>query len=233
MTYILHIESSTTVCSVSIAKNGELIDYKESFEGQNHAKLVGLYVEQILKANDLKANDLKAVAISEGPGSYTGLRIGTSHAKGICYAQKIPLIAISPLQTMCEQVKKTENLEVSDNLILIPMIDARRMEVYTAAYSIKNELITNTSAKIINEDSFIKEYPNKELVIFGDGALKCKNIIKHDKAKFIDNIYCSAKDMVSLAFQAYVNKETVDTAYFEPFYLKEFVAIASKKQFPV
>lgn len=229
MIYILHIESSTAVCSVSLARNGAIVDFEESFEGQNHAKLIGVYIEQLLMRNDLYMKDLSAVAISKGPGSYTGLRIGTSHAKGICYAQQIPLIAIDPLQAMCEQVKKLEHFKVSKNSKLIPMMDARRMEVYTATYSSENKLIANTSAKIINQDSFIDEYPNDELIFFGNGASKCKDIIKRNKVIFIDDIYCSAKNMINLAFEAYKNKVFVDTAYFEPFYLKEFVAITSKK----
>lgn len=232
MAYILHLESSTSICSVALAKDGQLIDIQESSEGQNHARLLSVFAEDLLRKNELTADQLAAIAVSEGPGSYTGLRIGVSLAKGLCYVNQIPLIAISPLQAMAEQVirRKTElNLNLSSHSMLIPMIDARRMEVYTAAYNVNNSEIRSVSAEIVDENTFAEDLKENQLVFFGNGATKCAEIIKHDNACFIDNIQTSAQFMCSLAWKAFQNKQFVDLAYFEPFYLKDFIAGKPRK----
>lgn len=231
MSYIIHIESSTSVCSVSLAKDGKLIASKNNFDGQNHAKLIGPYVEQLLQENSVNISQLAAVAVSEGPGSYTGLRIGTSHAKGICYAREIPLIAISPLQTLCESVlhANCSAIENKDSAVYIPLIDARRMEVYTASFNSRCEQTSPVEAMIINEESFLATYTDQEIVIFGNGAAKCLKVLKHPKLRYLANIDCHADHMCRLAQQAYCKEQFVDTAYFEPFYLKDFVALTPKK----
>ncbi|MFV0521715.1 MAG: tRNA (adenosine(37)-N6)-threonylcarbamoyltransferase complex dimerization subunit type 1 TsaB [Mangrovibacterium sp.] len=231
MSYILHIESSTSVCSVSLAKEGKTIDNRTNFEGQNHAKLIGVYIDQLFKDNNISAKQLAAVAVSEGPGSYTGLRIGTSHAKGICYAQQIPLITINPLQTLCEQAlhKDYNTIEDKKSAVYIALMDARRMEVYTASFNGSCQQISPVTAKIIDENSFLDEYPNQEIVLFGNGANKSVDILKHPRARFIPDVYCSAVDMCRLAYNAYLKQEFADVAYFEPFYLKDFIAGTPKK----
>ncbi len=232
MTYILHIESSTSVCSVSLAKDGEIIALEESFEGQNHAKLIGIYIEKLLQASKIEASKLSAIAISEGPGSYTGLRIGTSHAKGMCYALNIPLITINPLCAMVEQFLDSEAGKLAKekkNVILAPMIDARRMEVYTFLYHLENESNSDVIASVINEHHFEDIANDTTIYYFGSGAEKCSNIIAHPNAHYIANIYCSAKSMGKLAYNMFKAEEFANLAYFEPFYLKDFIAGTPKK----
>lgn len=231
MNYILHIESSTSVCSVSLAKDGKLIDSRIHFDGQNHAKLIGVYIDELFEKNKINASNLSAIAISEGPGSYTGLRIGTSHAKGMCYAQQIPLIAINPLQTLCAQALSKENTHINkpESAVYIALMDARRMEVYTASFNNKCEQLTPVSSLIIDSESFLTEYADQEIVLFGNGAAKCQDVITHRNVKYISDIYCSAEDMCQLAYEAFQKEDFVDVAYFEPFYLKDFIAGTPKK----
>lgn len=231
MTYILHIESSTSVCSVSLAQDGKLMGSKSDFSGQNHAKLIGQYVEELLQENNITVKQLNAIAVSEGPGSYTGLRIGTSHAKGMCFALQIPLIAVNPLQTLCEQALRQEcaTIKHKEAAIYIALMDARRMEVYTASFNSKNEALSEVEAKIIDEESFLNEYSDQEIVIFGNGAAKCAELMKHPQMRHIADVHCHADDMCRLAFEAFQRKQFVDVAYFEPFYLKDFVAGTPKK----
>ncbi|WP_372774059.1 tRNA (adenosine(37)-N6)-threonylcarbamoyltransferase complex dimerization subunit type 1 TsaB [Mangrovibacterium sp.] len=232
MAYILHLESSTSVCSVALALNGELVDLMESNEGQNHAKLLSVFAADLLSRNNLRPEQLEAVAVSEGPGSYTGLRIGVSLAKGLCYANQIPLIAVSPLQSMCEQVisqHKQLGVDELTDCLLVPMIDARRMEVYTATYALPNHLIKAVSSEIINEQSFLDELSSKKILFFGNGAEKCKTHLTHPNATIIPGIETSAQFMCQLAWNAFQNKQFADLAYFEPFYLKDFIAGTPKK----
>lgn len=227
MAYILHLESSTSVCSVALGKDGQLIDMQESSEGQNHARLLSVFVEDVLKRNDLRADQLAAIAVSEGPGSYTGLRIGVSLAKGLCFVNQIPLIAVSPLQAMADQVilrKEELKLELTDNTILFPMIDARRMEVYTAAYDKDNNELRSVSSEIIDENSFANDLANNKLIFFGNGSAKCAPVITNANALFVNDIQTSAQFMCGLAWKAFQNNRFVDLAYFEPFYLKDFIA---------
>lgn len=233
MSKILILETSTEVCSVALSENGNLIDFIESVEGQNHAKLVSVFANDLLQRNGLSATDLLAVAVSRGPGSYTGLRIGVSTAKGICYGAKIPLIAISTLESMAIYISENRTefkLPTEKPLIFCPMIDARRMEVYTMLIDNSGRIIENISANIV-DDSFLSQELNENIIVFfGSGAEKCKDIIKSDNACFIDNIRASAQYMCKLAYKAYLENNIEDLAYFEPFYLKDFVAISPKNK---
>lgn len=232
MAYILQIESSTSICSVALAKDGKLIDLQESSEGQNHARLLAVFVENILTRQNIGSNQLSAVAVSEGPGSYTGLRIGVSLAKGICYANQIPLIPVSPLQSMSEQVISHQhelNIQDLDNCLLVPMIDARRMEVYAATYDSTNHLIKPVSAEIIDEQAYLSDLKHKKVLFFGNGASKCQKVITHPSALFLPEIHTSAQFMCNLAWKAFQNEQYADLAYFEPFYLKDFIAGTPKK----
>jgi len=226
MSLILNIETSTQVCSASIARNGNVIALKESFEDKSHASLLTVFIDELFTENQIKPEQLDAVSVSEGPGSYTGLRIGVSVAKGICYAKNIPLIAVNTLQAMA--------LMASDfiseaNYLLCPMIDARRMEVYSAIFNSNNIEIRNTKAEIVDSTSFQHELSSNKIAFFGNGADKCKAMITHENALFIEGIYPSAKFMAPLAQRAFEKKEFKDAAYFEPFYLKDFVTVVSKK----
>ncbi len=234
MAVILNIETSTNVCSVSLSENGKLIDYKESKEDKSHSTILTVFIDEMLKQNNISALQLDAVAVSKGPGSYTGLRIGVSVAKGICYAVDKPLIGIGTLQLMAWGVvnsNKLNSLNISDveNLWFCPMIDARRMEVYSAFYDFNNQQKVKVSADIIDENSYKKLLENRKIIFFGNGADKCKDIIKNRNAFFIDGVFPSAKDMTALSYQSFLDKKIEDTAYFEPFYLKDFVATVPKK----
>jgi len=231
MATIISIETSTSVCSVALSKDNKLIALKENNDGMKHASLLSVFVDEILKENNLTPKDLDAIAISKGPGSYTGLRIGVSTAKGICFGANIPLIAISTLEAMSKPIIKKFEKEFKniDSAWLCPMIDARRMEVFTAFYD-KNCLIKKEiSADIIDEDSYLNILNEREIAFFGDGADKCKESITHKNAIFLKDAYPSAENMIDLAFEKYTNKDFEDVAYFEPFYLKDFVATVSKK----
>lgn len=230
MAQILSIETGTEVCSVALARDGELISLRESTEGRNHAHNLALYIKEILDENDIYAQELDAVAVSGGPGSYTGLRIGVSTAKGICYALGKPLIAISSLQSLANIALEEYNagiveIENPDTSVLCPMIDARRMEVYTQLFNMKLRKMSEIEAKIIDPISFA-EYEN--LIIFGDGAAKCKQILTSDNVHLV-RIASSARGMVSIAQDLFDTNQFVDTAYYEPLYLKNFVGTLSKK----
>lgn len=227
MALILNIETSTRVCSASIANNGEVIALKESFEDRSHASLLTVFIEELLQQNNIAIEAIDAISVSEGPGSYTGLRIGVSVAKGICFAKNIPLIAVNTLQAMALMASE----KVSDKATLLcPMIDARRMEVYSAVFNGSLLEKRKTIAEIIDENSYMEELSFNKIAFFGDGADKCKEHLTHENVQFIQNIYPSAKYMAPLAQQAFDAKEFKDVAYFEPFYLKDFVTTVSKKK---
>ena len=233
MALILNIETSTAVCSVSLGKDGELIAYKENKEGMNHATHLTVFIDSILKENSLTPNDLDAVAVSMGPGSYTGLRIGVSTAKGLCYGSNLPLIAISTLQAMTAPLLNNKaiisQLGDPETSVFCPMIDARRMEVYTAFYSYKNEQIREVAAEIIDEDSFSPDLEKSEIVFFGDGSSKCQSSLQSSNAIFVDDITPTAIGMIELSEAKFKAEAFEDVAYFEPFYLKDFVATTPKK----
>lgn len=222
MTYILNIETSTKNCSVAIAKDGEAIVINEiAEEGYSHAERLHVFIEASLKEVGIRFSDLSAIAVSQGPGSYTGLRIGVSSAKGLCYALGIPLIAIDTLQVLAAQAR------VSDGLI-IPMIDARRMEVYSAIFT--HELINKreTLAEILTENSF--EDIEGPIYFVGDCAEKAQTVLTKENFIFLEEIlFPSANEMSALSFEKFKNSDTVDVAYFEPFYLKDFMITTSKK----
>lgn len=222
MSYILNIETATKNCSVALAKEGKTILCKEiAEEGYSHAERLHVFIEEIVKEAGITFSDLAAIAVSQGPGSYTGLRIGVSAAKGLCYALGIPLIAIDTLQTLASQIT------VSDGLI-IPMIDARRMEVYSAVFAPNHENKREIQAEIIDENSF--DAYNETLYFIGDCAAKCKSVLTKDNFVFLENIkYPSAKEMSKLSYEKYKISDTVDVAYFEPYYLKDFMVTTSKK----
>ncbi len=226
MSLILNIDTTTNVCSVAVANKGKLIDVIETTDDKNHSHVLTVFIEKIFNKNKLNIQDLSAVAISEGPGSYTGLRIGTSVAKGICYANNIPLISIDTLQALAYNVKKTADY---NNGLICPMIDARRLEVYFSIFDKKLVKLTKTESKIINNDSFNNELKNNKITFCGNGSQKCKEYIKSENAVFFNNVITSAKNMVELSYNKLINNEFVDVAYFTPFYLKSFIAIKSKK----
>lgn len=227
MSLILNIESATEICSISIASNGELIALKETTESQQHAKLLTVFIDELFKENSISIKELDAVAVSKGPGSYTGLRIGVSAAKGIAYAGGLPLIAISTLQALALGVSK--NQEFEKNTWFCPMIDARRMEVYTAFYDSENKIQKEISADIIDGNSYQDILRDRKIIFFGNGAEKCMASIQSPNAHFINDIKCSSKQMVDLSYTAFKNNDFVDVAYFEPFYLKDFIATIPRK----
>jgi tRNA threonylcarbamoyladenosine biosynthesis protein TsaB len=235
---ILHIETGTAVCSAALSRNEALLALKENEEGRAHAQCLAVYIDELMHEQHLSIHDLDAVAVSEGPGSYTGLRVGVSTAKGICFGANKPLIAINSLQSLVfswqssvnstNQQNSRQSPVSSHQLLVIPMIDARRMEVYTAVFNAAGEQLSEIEAKIIDENSFSDLVKDHQIVFIGDGAEKCKNILSHPNAHF-PPIHASATGMIKPAVAAFQAKKFVDTAYFEPFYLKDFVAIPSKK----
>ncbi|MBP5196260.1 MAG: tRNA (adenosine(37)-N6)-threonylcarbamoyltransferase complex dimerization subunit type 1 TsaB [Bacteroidaceae bacterium] len=226
MATILHIETSARTCSVALSQDGALLLHKEDREGPNHAVLCGVFCEEALSFAESHAIPLDAVAVSQGPGSYTGLRIGVSMAKGIAYGRGVPLVAVLTLPLLCVPLLLRERVE--EGALLVPMIDARRMEVYTAVYDRALKEVRPIQAEIVTEQSFSDILAERPVYVFGDGADKCKDVIKHPNARFLDGIVPLAKNMLPLAERAFLRGEFQDTAYFEPFYLKEFVAIKSK-----
>jgi tRNA threonylcarbamoyladenosine biosynthesis protein TsaB len=224
MALILNLETATTVCSISLAKDGLLLALKEQHGDYSHSENLTVFIEHVVQEAGYKLSDVDAIAVSKGPGSYTGLRIGVSTAKGLCYSLNKPLLAINTLQYLALSVSKNLAPKISDtNSLFCPMLDARRMEVYCALYDNNNKCVMPVSALIIDENSF-QDITNP-IYFFGDGAEKCKEVLSKNKnAIFIDNIFPSAKNMIPLSEQAYMNKAFEDVAYFEPFYLKDFIA---------
>jgi len=224
---ILNIETATKNCSVSLAKKGKVIAIKELNNGNySHAEVLHPFIVAILKEADLTSKEIDAVAVSKGPGSYTGLRIGVSAAKGLCFAFDKPLISIETLRSLAQAISVEEGF-------IVPLLDARRMEVYAAVFDKDIEQVRSTQAEIIDENSF-GEYLDTDKVFFlGDGAHKCKQLITHKNAFFIDDKFPSAKEMALLSYQKYKISDLEDVAYFEPFYLKDFVAIPEKKKKPI
>jgi len=215
MTYILNIETATKNCSVSLAKDGEVLFCEEiAEEGYSHAEKLHVFIETVLKKANLTFNELSAVAVSQGPGSYTGLRIGVSAAKGLCLALSIPLIAVDTLQVLASQLKVDAGL-------IVPLIDARRMEVYTAVFTAQWQKISETKPEILTENSF--QELQETVYFIGDCNEKAKTVLKKENFIFIEKaIYPSARQMALMSFKLFQENKIVDVAYFEPFYLKEF-----------
>lgn len=228
MARILCIETSTGVCSVAIAENGKVIDAKEDATGMNHSKLLTVFIDELLKENQLDASSFDALAVSGGPGSYTGLRIGVSAAKGFCFGAEIPLIAVCPLASMVRGVLANPASEIEAGSFLIPMIDARRMEVYCAKFNAQGEQTSDVSAEVIDGKSFSDMLSKHKIYYFGDGAEKCSSVLKGENAVFVDGITTTAQNMAQIAEEKFVAKDFVDVAYYEPFYLKRFIATKPK-----
>jgi tRNA threonylcarbamoyladenosine biosynthesis protein TsaB len=223
---ILHIETSTQVCSVAVSKDGVLQSLQESTAKNSHAELITLFSEKAVREAGLLLDDLDAVAVSMGPGSYTGLRIGVSTAKGFCFALNKPLISLGTLEAMASGMVTclAGQNQLKPDLLYCPMIDARRMEVYTAIYDEKLHCVQDVSAKIIDESSFTGLLATHCLVFAGDGAQKCKPLLSSaENARFIDEFSVSARFMIPLAEEKFALNQFEDVAYFEPFYLKDFV----------
>ena len=221
MSLILNIETATKNCSVSLAKDGITILTKEISEaGYSHAEKLHVFIEEILKETQSNVKDLKAVAVSKGPGSYTGLRIGVSSAKGICYALDIPLIAVDTLQILAKQLNVEEG-------IIVPMIDARRMEVFSAVYDNNHNKISEVQAEILTGKSYAEIQEN--VYFIGDCQEKCKTVLTKPNFHFVtESIFPSANEMSALSFEKFLNKDFEDVAYFEPFYLKDFMVMKKK-----
>jgi tRNA threonylcarbamoyladenosine biosynthesis protein TsaB len=226
MALILSIETSASVCSTALHLEGQLIDTIEVSEPQTHAAKLAVSIEALLKRNSLPINKVEAVAVSSGPGSYTGLRIGTSVAKGICMGLNIPLIDIPTLSFLADYVSQTYN----NDTFFCPMIDARRMEVYAQVFDNKLSAVTGTEAIIIDENSFRELLDRQSVLFFGDGSGKCKSVILHNNAGFLDGIYPKSAWMGPVAEQRFKSRQFADLTEFTPFYLKEFVA---KKAQPI
>ena len=223
MSYILNIETATTNCSVSLSKGGETLVLKEDYNSNfSHAESLHLFIEEVISSANLKPSQIDAVAVSMGPGSYTGLRIGVSSAKGLCFSLDKPLISVSTLESLSLQVSIEKGF-------IVPMLDARRMEIYSAIFDSNHLQIRDIQAQILDENSFL-DYLEKDKVYFiGTGVEKTKSIIKHKNAVFIENKLPSANQMGLIAFNKYTNNDFQNVAYFEPFYLKDFISLGKSK----
>ena len=233
MDNIILIETSTELCSTAMASEGKIISYRESDRPRTHASLTAVFIDEMLRETGLKVQDCAAVCVSMGPGSYTGLRVGVSTAKGLCFGAGIPLLAVGTLDTLVWQGITGEYFRNSqgdpDFRYIIPMIDARRMEVYTAVFSPDGKQLTETEAKIIDGGSFAEQLAAGHVLFIGDAADKCRTVITNPNAHFIQ--CCpKASSMLVPAMAEYKEKRFRDVAYFEPFYLKNFVATASRRK---
>ena len=223
MSCILHIETSTNVCSVAVSEDGKVIFDKADRTGNNHAEALGSFVDEAMSFADSHAIPLDAVAVSSGPGSYTGLRIGVSMAKGVCYALNLPLLSVPTLELMCVPVL-LRNEEIEDEALLCPMIDARRMEVYAALYDRALKPVRGIQADVVDADTYRPWLEDRPVYFFGNGAAKCMDTINHPNAHLIEGIEPVAKWMMPLAERKMLNDIHEDVAYFVPYYLKDFVA---------
>ena len=228
MERIILIETSTALCSAALAEYGAITAYRESSAAKAHASLTAVFIQEILEERGISLSDCDAVCVSMGPGSYTGLRVGVSTAKGLCFGSRKPLLAVGTLDTLVAQASDEAADKIGDIKYIIPMVDARRMEVYTAVFENGNQ-ITETAPAIIDENSFTEYLEQGPCLFIGDGAGKCADVIKHPNAHFCQ-VHPKASAMLSPALAAYKEKRFEDVAYFEPFYLKEFVATVSKKK---
>ena len=234
MALILHIETATSVCSAALSKNGNLVSLRETEDPRSHASSLSPFIEDIFNKSEFEISDLDAISISIGPGSYTGLRIGVSTVKGLAYGSGIPVISVSTLQSLANRVinehkRDLENIWV-DDIVLCPMIDARRMEVYSAFYSSTLDMVRDVKADIIEKNSYKDFLKKGRVVFFGNGSEKCKEMITHKNAFFIDNVVPSATFMIQLAELSWGKGDFVNTAYFEPFYLKDFIATVARNK---
>ena len=236
MALILAIETGTDICSVALVRDGKLVALRESDEERNHAKKIAVFVDELLRESGVSADDLDAVAVSKGPGSYTGLRIGVSFAKGLCYGQNIPLVAVGSLDSLVEVAREDYEAGIVDvenwnEATLCPMIDARRMEVYTRVFDTQCNPLSAVEAKIIDAESFAEERAiakseGREIIMFGDGAAKCREVLS--EVRYVE-VAPSARGLARQAQRAFEQKRFESIAYFEPYYLKDFVVTKSTK----
>ena len=230
---ILCIETATRVCSVALCDRNGIVAYRESTEGRSHASDLTPFIAELLKECSVKASDLEAVAVSKGPGSYTGLRIGVSTAKGLAFAAGIQLVAVNTLSSLCHgALEQNLGAERGEELLYVPMLDARRMEVYSAIFRKDGTMLRETMAEVITEDSFAEILKTNEVVFFGDGAAKCMGVISSPKATFYPDFNVSARYMHKPSVKAVSDGKFEDVAYFEPFYLKEFIATTPSRKIP-
>lgn len=222
MALILNIETTTTNCSVSLSNQGETLVLKEDFNSNySHAESLHVFIEEVITSANKNISDIDAIAVSKGPGSYTGLRIGVSAAKGLCFALEKPLISVSTLEGLAHQLK------IDDGLI-VPMLDARRLEVYSAIFDGNYNQIRGVEAQILDENAFADELKLGKVYFIGNGVEKTKNLITHANAIFIEDKLPSANEMSKLGYLKFKKNDTEDVAYFEPFYLKDFIALKAK-----
>jgi len=228
---VICLETATNLCSVALCDSAGVISLRENNELKSHASQLTVFIQELLKENNLKTSDLDAIAVSKGPGSYTGLRIGVSVAKGIAYASSIPLIGVDTTTSMFWGLRNSkETNETADtDTLFCPMLDARRMEVYYSLYDFSGNIIKPVSAEIITEDTFSDISENKKIILFGDGSEKCRDKIKRNNTIIAGNFSISASYMHTPVYQALQNKHFEDVAYFEPFYLKDFITTVARK----
>lgn len=231
MPCILHIETSTRACSAGVSLNGKMLAIRDSLDMEySHSSRLTVFIDEVIREAGLKPADVDAVAVSSGPGSYTGLRIGVSTAKGFCYALDIPLIAVDTMKALARvamdklSTKKDILPATAIQTLFCPMIDARRMEVYNAVFDSRLKKVQETRASIIDEDAFREQLKDDKIIFFGDGAAKCSSIIRSPNALFLEDVWPSATGMLREAESCFKNNQFADLAYFEPFYLKDFVA---------
>lgn len=222
MTNILCIETATEVCSVAVSVNGKMVSLRETTDQNSHSERLTVFIQEAIKEANLTLKDIDAVAVSMGPGSYTGLRIGVSAAKGFCFGLGVPLIAVSTLESIAYGAK-----EKTEGALIVPMIDARRMEVYTAIYNSNAELTTKIEAVVVDEDYVKTLSADNHYVMCGNGAPKCQEVLGNLPNVRFEEVSCSAEYLTNIAFQKYNREEFEDVAYFEPFYLKDFIAAQS------
>lgn len=231
---ILHLETATNVCSVALSEGERILALRETDEGRSHGSVLTIFMEEVLHEAALRPADIHAISISKGPGSYTGLRIGVSVTKGFAYAQSIPVIGIPTLKVLTESALQSSDMKKfrknTSSFLLCPLLDAKRMEVYTALYNESGKEIEAVSAKIIDESSFNTHLKSNPIVFFGNGSDKITDLIQHPNAHFMKHINPSAKYMIPLAMKAYQAGVFENTAYFEPYYLKDFIATIPKKK---
>ena len=222
MALVLNIETATTNCSVSLSKDGETLILKEDKDsGYSHAEKLHVYINELFKEANINPKDIDAVAVSKGPGSYTGLRIGVSAAKGLCFALDKPLLAVSTLEILAHQVKINQGY-------IVPMLDARRLEVYAAVFDAKFEQYRGIKAEILSKETYSTLLKENKVYFIGSGVEKTKTLVTHSNAIFIEGQLPSANEMAQLSERKYKKSDIEDVAYFEPFYLKDFIAIKPK-----
>jgi len=232
---ILHIETATDICSVALSEGDQQLSLVESGQERSHARLLSRFISQAMARAGKELKDLDGIAVSKGPGSYTGLRIGISTAKGLAYALEIPLLASGTLESMASgalsHARVRELITIHGNLLLLcPMLDARRMEVYAGFYTLESDLFRKVSADVIDGESYRNILESHQVCFFGNGADKCKAVVNHPHAHFIDGIQPSATSMIVPVLKKFQLKKFEDVAYFEPFYLKDFIATVPKKK---